>query len=64
MPVPRIKICGVNSSLALDATIAARADFCGLNFYPPSPRFASLALARDLAARAAGRIALVGVFVD
>lgn len=64
MAVPKIKICGINSPEALDATIAARADFCGFNFYPPSPRFVSAAAVAQLAERAGGRIPCVGVFVD
>ena len=59
-----IKICGLTEPDALDAAIAARADFVGLNFYPPSPRCRSFAEAAALAARAAGRVPLVGVFVD
>lgn len=61
---PRIKICGVTTPAALDAAIAARADYVGLMFYAPSSRNVSLAEAAALGARAAGRIAKVGVFVD
>jgi len=61
---PRIKLCGLIDSTALDAAIAARADYAGFNFYPPSPRFLSPAKAADLGARADGRIGRVGVFVD
>lgn len=64
MPAPRIKLCGLTDHTALDAAIAARADFAGFNFYPPSPRFLSLARAAELAVRADGRIGRVGVFVD
>jgi phosphoribosylanthranilate isomerase len=64
MPSPLIKICGLNTPESLDATIKARADYAGLNFYEPSPRYVSPAQAAALAARAAGRISLVGVFVD
>lgn len=64
MPAPRIKLCGLTDAPALDAAIAARADYAGFNFFPPSPRFLSPAKAGDLAARAEGRIARVGVFVD
>ncbi|MGT9359893.1 hypothetical protein ACVWCG_24395, partial [Escherichia coli] len=34
----KIKICGISTPEALDATIAARADYAGLVFYPASPR--------------------------
>ncbi len=61
---PKIKICGVTAPAALDAAIAARADYVGLMFYAPSSRNVSLAEAAALGARAAGRIAKVGVFVD
>lgn len=61
---PRIKICGITAPAALDAAVAARADYVGLMFYAPSARNVSLREAADLAARAAGRIGKVGVFVD
>jgi phosphoribosylanthranilate isomerase len=64
MPGPAIKICGINAPEALDAAIAARADYAGLVFYPPSPRHLTLAAAAALGARAAGRIGKVGLFVD
>jgi phosphoribosylanthranilate isomerase len=64
MPAPLIKICGISTAETLEAAIAARADFVGFNFCPGSPRLLALALARDLGARAAGRIAKVGLFVD
>lgn len=64
MTAPRIKICGLTTPDTLDAAIAARADYFGLMFYPPSPRFAVPAVARELGARAAGRIGRVGVYVD
>ena len=59
-----IKICGINTPATLDAAIAARAEFVGFNFYPPSPRFLKPDAAAALGARAAGRIGKVGVFVD
>jgi phosphoribosylanthranilate isomerase len=64
MPAPAIKICGVTTPDALDATIRARAEYVGLNFYPPSPRFVSADSAAALGARTAGRIGAVGLFVD
>ena len=64
MATPAIKICGVTDAAALDAAIAARADFCGFVFYAPSPRNLTPGSARELAARAAGRIGRVGLFVD
>ncbi|MGN6357138.1 MAG: phosphoribosylanthranilate isomerase [Novosphingobium sp.] len=64
MSAPKIKICGIATAEALEATIAARADYVGFNFYPPSPRYLALGEAPALAERAAGRILRVGLFVD
>ncbi|MFC4255453.1 phosphoribosylanthranilate isomerase [Altererythrobacter xixiisoli] len=58
------KICGIKTEAALTACIEARADYCGFNFYPPSPRFLPLADAARLSAQAAGRIQRVALFVD
>ena len=59
-----IKICGLTTADTLEAAILARADYVGFNFFPPSPRYLSLAEAPALAARAEGRITKVGLFVD
>lgn len=64
MAAPKIKICGVTTPAAIDAAIAARADYVGFNFHPPSPRFLSSAKAAALAERVEGRAVTVGVFVD
>lgn len=64
MPAPAIKICGVSTPDALDAAIRGRADHVGFVFFPPSPRNLAPRDAAPLAARAAGRIARVGLFVD
>lgn len=64
MPAPAIKICGISTPDALDAAIAARADHCGFVFFPPSPRHLAPGTARELSARADGRIGKVGLFVD
>jgi phosphoribosylanthranilate isomerase len=64
MPAPLIKICGINTADALDAAIAAGADFIGLVFFARSPRHVETAQAAALAARAAGRVGVVGLFVD
>lgn len=64
MPAPFIKICGLNTPAALDAAIAARADYAGFVFFPRSPRHLSLTDAAALGARAEGRISRVGLFVD
>ncbi|NLR71865.1 phosphoribosylanthranilate isomerase [Novosphingobium sp. ERN07] len=64
MPGPMIKICGVTTPDALDATIRAQATHVGFNFFPPSPRFLKLDDAPALAEQAEGRLTRVGVFVD
>jgi phosphoribosylanthranilate isomerase len=61
---PAIKICGIKTAEALEATIAAHADHAGFNFHPPSPRFLSVIEAADLTHQAQGRIERVGLFVD
>lgn len=37
-----VKICGLNSDSAIDAIIAASADFAGFVYYPKSPRHVSI----------------------
>lgn len=64
MPASKIKICGITAADALDATIAARADYVGFNFFPPSPRYLKPGEASALSRQAAGRIGRVGLFVD
>lgn len=64
MTIPAIKICGISTPAALDATIRARADHAGFVFFPRSPRNVSPAQAAALGARADGRIGKVGLFVD
>jgi phosphoribosylanthranilate isomerase len=64
MTGPMIKICGVTTVAALEAAIAARAEYTGFNFFPPSPRFLTPAAAAPLGAMTQRRIRKVGVFVD
>lgn len=64
MAAPEIKICGITTADALEAAIAARATYVGLNFIPPSPRHLSLRDAAMLGERASARIGKVGLFVD
>ncbi len=61
---PRVKICGV--TLLEDARLAVDlgADFLGLNFFAGSPRCLGLEQAARIAEAVAGRISLVGVFVN
>jgi len=60
----RIKICGIRDAGALEAAIAAHADYAGFVFFPPSPRAVTPREAAPLGERAAGRIARVGLFVN
>ena len=60
----RVKICGLKSSEALDAALAAGADYVGLVFYPRSPRNVDIAKAAALAARSRGRATVVALLVD
>ena len=59
----RVKICGVRRLADARAAVVAGADFLGLNFHPPSPRYLEPEAAVELAAALPG-VALVGVFVD
>ena len=60
----QIKICGIKTPEALDAAIVAGASHVGLNFFDKSPRYVSPEIAGSLSARAAGRVQIVGLFVD
>ncbi|MFX4918105.1 N-(5'-phosphoribosyl)anthranilate isomerase, partial [Acinetobacter baumannii] len=64
MPRHLVKICGLSTPETLDAAIAAQADFIGLVFFARSPRNVAADLAGTLAARAAGKVQVVGLFVD
>ena len=60
----RIKICGINSSEALDAAVDAGADYVGFVFFPRSPRAVTPAQAAALSGGRPGGPARVGLFVD
>ena len=60
----RVKICGINSAAAIDAAVEAGADWIGFVFFPPSPRYVTPPLARDLSARHKGGPPRVGLFVN
>jgi len=59
-----VKICGINSRVAMEAAVASGADFVGFIFYPPSPRYLDPADFAQLAALVPPHIKKVGVFVD
>ncbi|MDE8347342.1 MAG: phosphoribosylanthranilate isomerase [Acidocella sp.] len=59
----QVKICGINNGESFDAAVAARADYLGFVFYPPSPRYVTPAQAQNLSARHAGGPLRVGLFV-
>ncbi|HXO21611.1 MAG TPA: phosphoribosylanthranilate isomerase [Thermoanaerobaculia bacterium] len=59
-----VKICGVTRPADALLAIELGASYLGLNFYPRSPRCVALGQAREIAAAAAGKVPLVGVFVD
>lgn len=59
-----VKICGLRSEAALDAALAAGADYVGFVFYDRSPRNIAPAVARRLADRARGSAKVVALLVD
>ena len=61
---PIVKICGLKTIDALEASIEAGADLAGFVFFEKSPRHLTVDTAKGLAARAAGRIATVALTVD
>ncbi len=59
----QVKICGVTRVDDALAAVDAGADLIGLNFYPPSPRYAGLERAVAISRAVAGHAKLVGVVV-
>jgi phosphoribosylanthranilate isomerase len=59
-----VKICGITSSEAANATLRAGADFAGLVFFEKSPRHLSLPQAATLAGMLRGRARVVTLLVD
>jgi phosphoribosylanthranilate isomerase len=59
-----IKICGITTHSAASLVVASRPSAIGLNFYPPSPRFVSQAVARSIRVSIPDQIEVVGVFVN
>ena len=63
MPI-QAKICGINTTEALDAAVKAGACAIGLNFYPRSPRHVTLQKAAELARATPPDVERVGLVVD
>jgi len=63
MPVA-VKICGITSADAVEAAVAAGAQFGGLVFHPKSPRNVALDQARVLATGMRGRLKIVALIAD
>ncbi|MFP5288817.1 MAG: phosphoribosylanthranilate isomerase, partial [Thermoanaerobaculia bacterium] len=60
----KVKICGVTDPANALLAVESGADYLGLNFYRPSPRFVDVERAREIADAVGGRVELVGVFVN
>ncbi len=60
----RIKVCGITSVADAVALAELGADALGLNFYPPSPRCISLALAREILRELPLFVEPIGLFVE
>jgi len=58
--VTRVKICGITSAPDMEAALEAGADYVGIVREPTSPRYVENPV--QLAALAAGRAAVIGVF--
>jgi len=61
-----VKICGFTRPEDSVAAVEAGADWLGINFWPQSKRFCAEAVAREVAeaARGAGEVEIVGLFVN
>jgi phosphoribosylanthranilate isomerase len=60
----KVKICGVTRVEDARVAAAAGADAIGVNFWPGSKRFVTVARAAEIAAAVPARVLVVGVFVD
>src|SRR3954447_4267094 len=59
----RVKICGLNDPASVDAAVEGGADWVGIVFFPPSPRFVTPVRAGELKARHKDGPLRVGLFV-
>jgi phosphoribosylanthranilate isomerase len=64
MGAARVKICGIRTLADLDAVGSSGAAYAGLNFFPKSPRYVDLAVARALALAAPEGLCKVALTVD
>jgi phosphoribosylanthranilate isomerase len=62
--VPLVKVCGLTTPGDALATVAAGADWIGLNFHPASPRAIDPAAAAAIVAALPAPAEAVGLFVD
>lgn len=60
----KVKICGLTTPDTMTAAIEAGADFVGLVFYLPSPRYIEIEVAAYLARYVPNHIQVCGLFVD
>lgn len=59
-----IKICGITSPAAAEHVVRCRPSAIGLNFYAPSPRSVTAAVARSIRVLVPEDIEVIGVFVN
>lgn len=60
----KVKICGITCLADARVSLAAGADFLGINFYPRSPRYLAPEGAVTLVAALPSTVQVVGVFVN
>ena len=60
----RVKICGLNSPIVVEAAVSAGAAYCGFVFFAKSPRNLTLAQAAELTALVPSGLAKVALSVD
>jgi len=63
-PNIKVKICGLTEPNSLTAAIEAGADFIGLVFYEPSPRYVAIEVAKYLTSFIPDNVETVGLFVN
>lgn len=60
----RVKICGLKTRATIDAAIAGGADFIGIVFYEPSPRYVTPDAARTLVSSIPDHVKTIALVVD